>query len=59
LKNGTIMRRRSNNPVVNLLGTRSDERTIADTYWSQPRTDNTVSGLAIRGCPQVIGLEIQ
>jgi hypothetical protein len=53
------MRRRSNNPVVNLLGTRSDERTIADTYWSQPRTDNTVSGLAIRGCPQVIGLEIQ
>jgi hypothetical protein len=51
LKNSTIMRRRSNNLVVNLHGTWSDERTIANTYWSQPRTDNTVSWLAIRVMP--------
>jgi hypothetical protein len=34
--------------VVNLHSAWSDERTIADTYWSQPRTNNIVSWLAIR-----------
>jgi hypothetical protein len=38
-------------PVVNLHSTWSDERTIADTYWSQPLTDNTASGLAFRVMP--------
>jgi hypothetical protein len=49
LQTGTIIRRRSNSAVVNPHVSLSDQRTIADTYWSQPRTDNTVSGLAIRG----------
>ena len=51
LKTDTIMRRTFNTAAVNLHGTWSDERTIANTYWSQPRTDNTVSWLAIRLMP--------